>query len=370
MATTASVEGARQRIRAMTTSAVDGAEFRDGVLYVLHGLVPWDGAVLSPFDPATTLPTGGTGVGVDLADCRAALELEYRYPDVGRWTDLAHDATGAAVLSERLRGDLMRSVRFRDLYRGQGWRDELRVAFRSSGTCWGGVSLLRARRAEFTATEVNSVCAVQDTVAEGLRALVLRGVTEGLGGSDLAGPAVITVDGDGRIEGRTAAALELLSRVADERAGESGLLAPVQSVVARQRASTDGTARVRLRGRDGGWLVMQAGSLRSPDGVEGTVVTIEPARPPEIVSIAAAIIGLTPRETEVLEHLLAGRSSVDIGRRLYLSPHTVNDHVRHIFEKAGVSSRMELTAWLFFGQYAPRLSGKGAAGESSPAPRR
>ncbi len=57
-----------------------------------------------------------------------------------------------------------------------------------------------------------------------------------------------------------------------------------------------------------------------------------------------------------------GRSSVEIGRRLYLSPHTVNDHVRHIFEKAGVRSRMELSAWLFFSQYAPRLARKDGEG--------
>jgi DNA-binding CsgD family transcriptional regulator len=86
-------------------------------------------------------------------------------------------------------------------------------------------------------------------------------------------------------------------------------------------------------------------------------VTIEPARPPEIVSVVAASIGLSARETEVLQHLLAGLSSVETGRQLFLSPHTVNDHVRHIYEKAGVRGRRELVAWLFFSHYAPGLGG-------------
>ena len=40
-----------------------------------------------------------------------------------------------------------------------------------------------------------------------------------------------------------------------------------------------------------------------------------------------------------------------------LSPHTVNDHVRHVYEKAGVRGRRELVAWLFFSRYAPTLGG-------------
>jgi HD-GYP domain-containing protein (c-di-GMP phosphodiesterase class II) len=49
--------------------------------------------------------------------------------------------------------------------------------------------------------------------------------------------------------------------------------------------------------------------------------------------------GLSEREVEVLDHLARGRSNKEIGRRLFISPRTVQEHVRHIYAKTGVSSR-------------------------------
>jgi DNA-binding CsgD family transcriptional regulator len=348
------VERARHRIQALAAETPDGAEYRDGVLQLLRDVVPWDAAVLTQFDPVTTLPTAGTGLGVDLGDCRTALELEFLHDDVDHWSDLAHDTTGVAVLSRSVGGDSMRSVRYRDLYRGQGWRDELRAAFRRGGACWGGVSLLREGRQEFTDDDMSGMAALGDVIAGGLRVLLLRGMAHAVGERRVTGPAVIVIGADGSIEGGTTEALHLLSRAGQHRPGDAGLLSPVLGVVSRQRASAEGVVRVRLRALDGGWLVLQAGPLQSDDGIPRTVVTIEPARPPEIISVIAATVGLTGRETVVLDNLVAGHSSVEIGRRLFLSPHTVNDHVRHIFEKTGVHTRKELLAWLFFSQYEPR----------------
>jgi DNA-binding CsgD family transcriptional regulator len=318
--------------------------------------------VMTPFDPATTRPTAGTGIGVDLSDCHAALELEYHHVDVGSWTAVACSGTGVGVLSRSVDGDLDRSVRYRELYRGSGWHDELRAAFRLDGTCWGGVTLLRSRRAHFSAAEAKALGALGGTVAEGLRMLFRRGVADVAVDVPADGPAVVTLGADGEIESLTPAARDLLACVGE---WDTGVRAAMQAVLVRQQARADGAARVRLRTRDGGWLVLRAGALRSRDGAERAVVTIEPARPPEVVAVVAASIGLTARETEVLEHLLAGRSSVGIGRQLFLSPHTVNDHIRHIYDKAGVRTRRELVAWLFFSQYAPRLGGAGAG---PPAP--
>ncbi len=55
-----------------------------------------------------------------------------------------------------------------------------------------------------------------------------------------------------------------------------------------------------------------------------------------------------------------GLSTAAISERLFLSSWTVQDHLKSIFEKAGVGTRGELVARLFFEHYVPRLAGPSA----------
>lgn len=49
---------------------------------------------------------------------------------------------------------------------------------------------------------------------------------------------------------------------------------------------------------------------------------------------------LTPREREILEHLVYGMSNADIATRLTISAETVQTHVRNLMAKLGASSRL------------------------------
>ncbi len=51
---------------------------------------------------------------------------------------------------------------------------------------------------------------------------------------------------------------------------------------------------------------------------------------------------LTPSEIEVVRLLVEGLSNPAIAKRLFISRHTVESHLRHVFAKLGVSSRTEL----------------------------
>lgn len=62
-------------------------------------------------------------------------------------------------------------------------------------------------------------------------------------------------------------------------------------------------------------------------------------------AIAAAPGHLSAREIEVLRHLTAGRTDAEIAEALFVSRRTVGTHVRHIYDKLGVSSRAEAAAW-------------------------
>ncbi len=66
--------------------------------------------------------------------------------------------------------------------------------------------------------------------------------------------------------------------------------------------------------------------------------------PPGVESAGEALVGLTPRELEVLRLVTAGRSNRQIGEELFISSKTASVHVSNILAKLGVSGRGEAAA--------------------------
>jgi DNA-binding CsgD family transcriptional regulator len=55
--------------------------------------------------------------------------------------------------------------------------------------------------------------------------------------------------------------------------------------------------------------------------------------------------GLTRRELQIMDLLATGKSNRKIGERLFISPHTVANHVRHILEKTGMPNRTAVATY-------------------------
>jgi DNA-binding CsgD family transcriptional regulator len=55
---------------------------------------------------------------------------------------------------------------------------------------------------------------------------------------------------------------------------------------------------------------------------------------------------ISPREREIMEHILQGMNNPAIAKKLFISVPTVKTHVRRIFQKAGVGNRFELIRFL------------------------
>jgi DNA-binding CsgD family transcriptional regulator len=120
--------------------------------------------------------------------------------------------------------------------------------------------------------------------------------------------------------------------------------------LARTAVVRDTPVRCRLRARTGRWLTLHAERLS-----DHTVsVVLEPSRPGDVASILGEAYRLTAREMEIVGLVVRGFSNAEVARRLWLSPYTVADHLKNVFEKTGVGSRGELTSRLFFGHYLPR----------------
>jgi DNA-binding NarL/FixJ family response regulator len=54
---------------------------------------------------------------------------------------------------------------------------------------------------------------------------------------------------------------------------------------------------------------------------------------------------LTLREQEVAVLIAHGLTNRHIAERLVIAPRTADNHVQHIFDKLGVSSRAQVAAW-------------------------
>ncbi len=59
-------------------------------------------------------------------------------------------------------------------------------------------------------------------------------------------------------------------------------------------------------------------------------------------SVAAPKYDLTPREREIFALVAGGCSNKDAAQQLKLSVETIKHHITSIFDKIGVSSRLEL----------------------------
>ncbi len=59
---------------------------------------------------------------------------------------------------------------------------------------------------------------------------------------------------------------------------------------------------------------------------------------------------ITEREYEIIQLILAGNSNQVIGEQLYISPHTVRNHIYNIYKKMGFKNRYELMNFLMQGK--------------------
>ena len=111
----------------------------------------------------------------------------------------------------------------------------------------------------------------------------------------------------------------------------------------------------------GQWVVLHGTRLGDRPGAP-TAVIIEPARPAELAELIVLAYGFTPREREVTRLVVLGLSTNNIAHKLHLSPFTVQDYLKNIFDKAGARTRRELVATVFRDHHRPRIHASERAG--------
>lgn len=90
---------------------------------------------------------------------------------------------------------------------------------------------------------------------------------------------------------------------------------------------------------------LEAARLDSLD--EAIAVSVHAARAREVLDLVFRAYGLSPREYELVSLIVDGLDTGAIAERLFISRHTVQDHLKSVFDKLGVNSRVEFLTRVF-----------------------
>jgi DNA-binding CsgD family transcriptional regulator len=336
---------AARRIEDLAGERLPAQQLIEGVATELRTAMPIDALVMAATDPDTMLALGA-GVALDMPRtvCAPFWEYEFEVPDYNKFTDLAGGPCQVADLHAVTGGRPERSPRWREFRTHLDADAELRATFNAGGRGWG---LLHANRAggRFCRQELDFVATIAPVVGRALRTSL---VTHPARGTAERGPGMAILGVDHRIVSATPEALGWFAEVESVYPLPDpgfGIEMPSEVMMAAQEARARGVAaRTRVRTRTGVWLLIHASCLH---GRDEAAVVIEPAKASEVAALIVGAYELTPREIDVAHRLARGLATVEIARELHLSRYTVQDHLKSVYEKTGVSSRGELVAKMY-----------------------
>jgi DNA-binding CsgD family transcriptional regulator len=284
---------------------------------------------------------------------------EYYQDDVNKLADVARSKRGISTLHEATGGDPASSPRWH-ANMALGGDQELIAALRTqAGEVWGALGLYREPgQSLFDEQELAFVRQVVPYLAEGARRALLIG--EAVDPEEPEAPGLLVLSQGCEVESATPGVERWLAALPDGDWDAGKLPSAVLAVAGRALRTAEhpdepGQVAVsRVLSRAGTWVVLHGAALVS-GGAHRVAVIVEPAHPARIAPLLMSAYGLTEREQEVTRLVLQGDSTVEIAERLVVSAHTVQQHLKSVFDKTGVRSRRDLVGKVFFAQYEPRL---------------
>jgi len=359
-----SVERQRRVAREITrvaSSGLDWLSFATRVGELVRQMVPFDRSCWHLVDPGTVLFTGSLNQQITCSGSWLA-EHEYVIDDVNKWWFLARSGRRAGATSIATHGDPTRSARHRS-HNSYGLGDELRAAFVADGIYWAAAGFLReADRPWFTEDDVGFLASLCEPIAHGFRRALIHTDPAALAPATPStfGPGVVVYDAQGHPESISPAAEHWIAEIVEQPLPDPPAESKaVQAVAAHARMLTTDQdplhteARSRVRTRSGSWLLLY-GTPLSGGADRRTAVIIQPATRHEVAPLVALAYGLTERERQITRLCVQGVPTKQMAKALHVSPYTIQDHLKAIFDKTGVNTRGELVGQIFLEHYIPR----------------
>jgi DNA-binding CsgD family transcriptional regulator len=334
----------RERIERLSESSLDCESIRRETIAELRRVIGFDRWCWPLADPETLLPGSGLAEHDFGPAVPRSLELEYSSDDFAAKRVLASRPRSAGSLRVETGGDLARSPRWDEVMRPVGIGDVAAVACRDAFGCWGWIEAYRdGADRPFEEHDLDLLASVGPRLASALRRTMFA--NDGAVAIPVA-PAVIVLDSNLRLVSSTAGARTWIDALPSARLfAQFGMLPSViypAATLARTRRSA-ARAHALLRAVDGRWVMIEAAPLEG-HGDGQIAVTLRSATASETFDILGRAYALSRREREVVAALVAGLDTRAVAQRLFISRHTVQDHLKSVFQKVGVRSRRALLA--------------------------
>jgi len=202
----------------------------------------------------------------------------------------------------------------------------------------------RDPKRQFRATDVAFLQQMSPVIGRALATATARERAAGEGGGDAVSPAeasgILLVGARGEVRFATPASERWLDAIGNR---DGGLPTPVWATIAALRGMEPGQAAVVTAETGMGRVRVEA----SPGGEPGvTAIVLAPVMPPPTPEIPASW-GLTPQEAAVVTHLATGKSNARIADAMFVGEHTVEWHLRGVYDKLGVRTRQAVVSALF-----------------------
>lgn len=339
-------EAVRRRCRDHTG---DERDLRVALLGDLRALVPFDFHVWLLIDPETEVGTAPLAAVPDRLGAALPATIRHRYlTQVNRWDTM----TSAVESLDRATGGHREASTFhREVLAANGIGDVASLCFRDTTGCWGFLELWRlADDASFSGKELAALSGTVETITTALRRCHARSFDETVPSDQPSGTAVMMLSPDLGVIGQTPGTDDYLRALLPTEADRRPVPAAAYNVAAALAASEVGafdhppTARVRPAGSI--WLTFAAARVDDdrPRHQRDIAVTITASAPSERRSLYVRAHGLSRREIDVVDRLMDGSDTRAIADALFVSEHTVQDHLKAIFAKTGARSRPALLA--------------------------
>ena len=340
-----------RRFERLANAPMDIARLPDKVLEALRRVVQFDAFCWGAVDPASLLPTRATGTTIPHTTplIWEVHELAARGVVPRDVRPLARSGRHVARMSEIVDERSERHAVYQRVLAPNGLEHQLRAALVVDGTQWGLLHIER-RRPSFTSSEIVLVDTLVPHLAHALRRWLLADGNDATGARSPEVPGVIVLDRDNEIDSISPEAEHWLSEwgFADLKRPPSAIAAVVGTARARTDRNHDETipsARVRIP--TGTWLHVRATDLTRSDRKPRTAILLERASDDQVAPLIARAHQLSHRETQIALLVVHGLSTNEIAAKLFISPYTVQDHLKSIFEKVGVRSRRALATDIF-----------------------